>query len=93
MIKVRAILEALWCFSRSFHESFIVKSDSSDAVSWVSNRKVNPYKFQFLFNEIHALSSSINVAFRFESKSANSNADALAKQGVERSTPWEGIVV
>ena len=66
----KPILEALRCFSRSFHESLTVESDSPNAISWVSNWKADPWKFQFFFNDIRALSSSINVAFRYESKSA-----------------------
>ena len=65
--EVWAILKTLRCFSKSFHESLIVESDTSNVVSWVSNRKANPWKFQFLFNETRALSSSINAAFRYES--------------------------
>ena len=42
--EVQAILESLRYFSRCFHESLIVKSDSSNAVSLVSNRKANPLK-------------------------------------------------
>ena len=62
--EVLAILEALRCFSRNFHGVLIVESDSSNAIAWVANRKRNPWKFQFLFNEIRALSSSISQLLR-----------------------------
>eukprot|EP00268_Persea_americana_P069351 TRINITY_DN9843_c0_g3_i1.p1 TRINITY_DN9843_c0_g3~~TRINITY_DN9843_c0_g3_i1.p1 ORF type:complete len:128 (-),score=12.55 TRINITY_DN9843_c0_g3_i1:1054-1437(-) len=81
-VEMRAILEALWCLSRSFHGSLIVDSDSSNVVSRVSNRKANPWKFKFLFNEFCALSSSINFVFHYESRSTSSMVDAFAKQGV-----------
>ena len=43
--EVLAILEAFWCFSRLFHYELIIESDSSNAIAWVSNRKVNLQKF------------------------------------------------
>eukprot|EP00268_Persea_americana_P044027 TRINITY_DN44462_c0_g1_i1.p1 TRINITY_DN44462_c0_g1~~TRINITY_DN44462_c0_g1_i1.p1 ORF type:complete len:100 (+),score=16.34 TRINITY_DN44462_c0_g1_i1:64-363(+) len=85
--EVLVILEALWCFSRMFRGSLIVESDSSNTIAWVSNRKANPWKFKFLFNEIQALSSSINVVFCHELISANHMADALAKQGIDKTSP------
>ena len=39
---VLAILETLRCFSRLFHGELIVESDSSNAIVWVFNQKVNP---------------------------------------------------
>ena len=45
--EVLAILEALRCFSRLFHGELIVESDYSNAIAWVSNRKANPWKFNF----------------------------------------------
>lgn len=79
--EVSAILEILRFFSRNFHGGLIVKSDSSNAIARVSNRKANPWKFQFYFNEIWTLSSIINVFFHHVLGLANSMADALAKQG------------
>lgn len=35
----------------------------------------------------------VNVVFRHEYRLANSMADALAKQGVERLFPWEGLIL
>ena len=65
----------------------IVETDSSNAVPWVLNRMATPWRFQFLFNEIHILSTKINVVFRHELRSANFTADALANQGVGRVVP------
>lgn len=68
--------------------------DSANAVMWVLNRKVMiPWKIQFHLNEIREISASINVSFRHETRSANSLADELAKQGVERVSPWVGVVM
>ena len=70
-----------------------MESDSSNAVAWASNRKLHPWEFQFLFNEIRGLCSTSLVEFCHVNRLANSMADALAKQGVERSTPWVGVVM
>ena len=73
--------------------ALIMESDYSAVIAWVSNQKVNPWKFQILFNEIWALSSSINAVFRHKPRLANYIADALAKQGIDKTTPWEGILM
>lgn len=78
-VEVLAILEALRCFSSYYHGVLIMESDSSNVVAGVSNRKASPWKFQFLFNEIWALSTIINVSFHHQLRSANAMADALAK--------------
>lgn len=48
---------------------------------------MNPWRFQFLFHEIWALSSRTNVGFCHELKSTTFMADALAQVGVERLSP------
>lgn len=48
---------------------------------------------QFLFNEIRELSSSTNVAFRREIRSAYSMADIFGSARVERMYPWVGVVI
>ena len=47
----------------------------------------------FIFNEIRELSASSNVSFSHESRSAKTMADALARQGVERVSPWVGVIL
>lgn len=71
----------------------IVESNSSNAITWVSNQAMYPWKFQFVFNEIRDVSSILNVAFHCEVRSANSMLDALAKQWVKRLSPWLGFVI
>lgn len=46
-VEVVAILEALWILSSLFHENLIIKSDSSNAISWASSLSVDPWKFHF----------------------------------------------
>lgn len=83
-----AILEALRMFLRSFQGRLIVESDSYNA-SWVSSDKGKPWKLHFSFNEIKYLSSFISIEFHHVSQSVNRLADTLAKQGIDRITPWE----
>ena len=59
---------------RDIHGDLIVESDLSKAVAWVSNWK--NWKFQFLYNEIQELSSTLNVAFCLEFRSSNFMVDA-----------------
>lgn len=66
-VEVLAILEGLYCFSRNFNGVFIVDSDSSNAIAWMTNQKSK------------GLSFTINVHFRCELRSANYFFDALAK--------------
>ena len=91
--EVLAILEGLRLFARTYIGSLLVESDSSNAITWVSNKKDFPWKFQFHFNEIRELSATLNVSFLHEVRSANSIADALAKQGVERLSPWVSVIM
>lgn len=91
--EVLAILEELKLFSRNYGGALILASDSSNAIAWVSNRKAITWKFQFYFNEIRELSASINVSFHHEVRSTNSLVDGLTKQGVERLSPWVGVIM
>ena len=59
----------------------------------MSNWKTFSWKFQFHFNEIKELSSSLNVEFHHEVRSANSMTDFFAKKEVDRLSPWVGMVL
>lgn len=72
---------------------FIMESGSTNAITWVSNRKGFPWKLQFIFNEIRILSTSINVVFHHMLRSANSMVDASAKQGFDRVSPWKDVIL
>ena len=84
-VDVLAILEAIRIFSSaSFQSSFVVQSDSLNAISWVSSSTTFPWKSQFYMNEIRALLSLIQVGFKHVGRSANCFANSLAKQGADR---------
>ena len=50
-------------------------------------------KFQFHFNEIRELAININVTFHHVFRSANSMANVLAKQAVDRLNPWVDVLL
>ena len=80
-------------FSNRYDGTLIVKSDSSNAIAWVFKWKTNHWKFHFHLDEIVELSIGINVSFRHEVRSANSIANVLAKQEVDRLLPWVGVIM
>ena len=83
--KILAILEALCIYCRSFQVSLIIESDSFNVVSWAKAFK-GLWKMEFYFNEIRALSYSIQVSFIRVGRTTNSFVDSLAKEGVDRSS-------
>lgn len=88
-----AILEALRLFLQSFHGSLVVESDSTNAITRVSQIACKPWKFHFCFNEIKFLVSCIQVVFRHVIRSSNGVVDVLAKQGIDRSVSLGGAFV
>lgn len=59
----------------------IIEYDSFNAISWVSNAAKGPCKFYFYPNEIKFFSLDLGVEFRHIIRSANEEADVLAKSG------------
>lgn len=76
--EVLAILEALQIFQSYFQQIVKVESDSFNAISWLKSLEV-PWKLQFYFNKIKAITSTTQVSFAHVSKSANGMADSQAK--------------
>lgn len=70
--KVLVILEALQFLLHHLQAKLIVESDSTNAVMWASHFDSRPQRFQFLFNEIIELSSSLDVCFCLVIRLANS---------------------
>lgn len=64
---------------------------TSNVGGWVSRCGSRPWKFQFHFNDIKKLSSGLDFVFCHEVGLANSMEDALAKLGVDRTSPWLGF--
>lgn len=86
--EVLAISKGLGLFSRRrYNRSLIIEKSTSNASACVSNQKVNHWIFQFHFNEIRELAASFNAILSYEVRSANSTADVLARQWVDRVYP------
>lgn len=68
-------------FSLFFHERLIMKSDSSNAMSWINHDGCKPWKLCFIFNEIRSLTSRLWVVFHHELRSPNKPVDSLTKRG------------
>lgn len=83
--QILAILEALQLFIHHFRNNLTVERDSLNVISLVCTCALPPRRFQFYFNEIKELSSSISVELCRVGRSANGFADSMAKQGFDRS--------
>lgn len=68
----------------SFRQPLIVESDSLNAISWMSNSAMGPWKFYFLLNKIKFLSSELEVEFRHILRLANGEADMRGKRGASQ---------
>lgn len=58
-----AIMEALRICSSCYYQGLVVESDSSCDPYWMACLYKDPWKYQFLLNEIKSLSSSVSVVF------------------------------
>lgn len=67
---------------------YIVESGFSNAILWITHITSKPWIFQFLFNDIKVLSSTLQVHFTHVISSANSMEGTLAKQRVDRVSPY-----
>lgn len=95
--KVGVQIPMKWSFWQSwklfvyFMLSFLIRwwwRVTSNVDGWVSRSGSRPWKFQFHFNEIKKLSSRLDFVFRRDVGLASSMENALAKLGVDRTSPW-----
>lgn len=85
--EVVAFLETFQIFAlRNFQVPVIVESNSLNVIIWVSYFNKVLQRFQFYFNKINFILTSIQVEFQHVGWSTNSFANSLAKQGVDRSS-------
>lgn len=68
-----------------------MESDSLNAIYWVSSIYKFPWRFQFYFNEINSFLAWCQ--FQHIGGSMNSFANALAKQGVDRSSDFIAVTL
>ena len=73
---------------RTMQQILMVESDLSNAIGWVSSPLSAPWRLQFHLNVIKFLASWLQVEFKSVGRSVNAFADSLAKQGVDRASPF-----
>lgn len=86
--KVMAILEALRMFDDIYNLKLVMESDSSNVIVWISTSSESPWRFHFILKEIKFLFSMIQVKLSRVLHSVNAMKDSLAKQGLERPSPF-----
>ena len=86
LFTIRKALQILSLKVELHNVNVIIESDSSNAVSWVSNSEVNyPWEFHYVQSLIDNLKATLhNVSFVHTMRENNFMADTLAKQGVYR---------
>lgn len=63
---------------------FTIERDSFCAIRWASGDRGRPWRFADIMEEVVALARSVEASFVHISRTANSDADALAKEGIHR---------
>ncbi|XP_039064616.1 uncharacterized protein LOC120209767 [Hibiscus syriacus] len=85
LIELMAIKKGLSYFTsiqQRFKERLIVESDSKLAVDWVKNKERCPLVYIDLVNDIGDKFRGLNGIIRWVARSANVEADTLAKDGI-----------
>lgn len=97
--KVHAILRAIkitLCSSnRLQYKTFLIESDSLNAVSWSNSPQYGPWNLNFQLNFIrNALKTNGLFSISHHVRSSNYVADALAKQGMRKQDEfWLGYEI
>lgn len=86
--KVMAILKALRMLDDVYNVKLVMKSDSSNAIVWISTSSGDLWRFHFILKEIKFLFSMIQVKLSRVLHSVNAMEDSLANQGLERPSPF-----
>ncbi|KAE8721931.1 pentatricopeptide repeat-containing protein [Hibiscus syriacus] len=85
LLELKAIMKGLSffdSFQQRFKERLIVESDSKLAVDWVKNIDRCPYVYLDIVTAIVGKVSGLNSSIRWVARSANVEADSLAKAGI-----------
>lgn len=61
-----------------------IERDSFCAIRWASGDRGRPWRFADIMEEVVALARSVEASFVHINRTANSDADALAKEGIHR---------
>ncbi|XP_077233342.1 uncharacterized protein LOC143875615 [Tasmannia lanceolata] len=82
--EVRAVHSGLLSMPRLECDRIIVEGDSLNVIRWLSGAASPPWRIVPLFEEIEDRSKGSSIVYRHVRRSANADADSLAKQGVFR---------
>ncbi|XP_077242381.1 uncharacterized protein LOC143882877 [Tasmannia lanceolata] len=82
--EVKAAFQGIKRLSRDMFDKVIVEGDSSNVISWLSGKVAPPWRFLSFFEEIPDLVSGSSIVFKFVRRSANGEADTLARLGVHK---------
>ncbi|XP_077231488.1 uncharacterized protein LOC143864444 [Tasmannia lanceolata] len=82
--EVKAAFQGIKHMGRDIFDKVIVEGDSSNVISWLSGKIAPPWRFLSFFEEIADLVSGSSIVFKFVRRSANGEADSLARSGVHK---------
>ncbi|XP_077241786.1 uncharacterized protein LOC143882203 [Tasmannia lanceolata] len=82
--EVKAAFQGIHRLSKDMFDKVIVEGDSSNVISWLSGKIAPPWRFLSFFEEIADLVSASSIVFKFVRRSANGEADSLARSGVHK---------
>ncbi|XP_077223372.1 uncharacterized protein LOC143856976 [Tasmannia lanceolata] len=87
--EVRAAFHGIKHLNKDSYNKVVVEGDSLNVISWLSGKVAPPWRFLSFFDEISDLTFGSSIAFNHVRRSANGEADALARSGVHRlSLEW-----
>ncbi|XP_077240349.1 uncharacterized protein LOC143881246 [Tasmannia lanceolata] len=82
--EVRAVHSGIKYLDRSAFDKIIVEGDSLNVICWLSGEAIPPWRFLPFFEEIEDLVQGSSIVFDHVRRTANAEADSLAKGGVFR---------
>ncbi|XP_077252633.1 uncharacterized protein LOC143892045 [Tasmannia lanceolata] len=82
--EVKAAFQGIKRLSRDMFDKVIVEGDSSNVISWLSGKITPPWRFLSFFEEIADLVLGSSIVFKFARRSANGEADSLARASVHK---------
>ncbi|XP_077214595.1 uncharacterized protein LOC143849470 [Tasmannia lanceolata] len=82
--EVRAVHSGIKFLDSQVYDSSIVEGDSLNVIRWLSGEVAPPWRFLPFFKEIEDLIQGSSIVFGHVRRSANAEADSLARGGVFR---------
>ncbi|XP_077222175.1 uncharacterized protein LOC143856017 [Tasmannia lanceolata] len=82
--EVLAAFQGIKHLDREFYDKVIAEGASSNVIRWLSGAIAPRWRFISFFEEISDLISGSSIVFRHVRRSANCEADSLARAGVSR---------